>query len=265
MLLNRLVIVDPQGNIFSANIVPFTIKPTDSDTLAPTDLDNPTGSATFHGYIHFANGSTITYYYEYSPGCNPNGPYIKTPAQTMTANGLQQLTGPATVTGLPSGTYCYRLVVSDGHSTEYGHWEPFVITNTNKMTITDNPVIVPATNNCVIFRGHMYIPPGANVTYYYKYGMGYNTNNWTTVLATPAHISQGSESANNIMICNLPNGDYNYEVYADVNGGGTSPSYKLAGGLKPFSMASVSKPLQPACWYSWSSLCLSPPFFLSSS
>ena len=230
--------MDSSGTLKEANIVPFELLPAIAiiDTLPATSVDNPAGSAQLTGYLAYAPGSVVTYFYEYSPSCNPSGPFNRTEDQTLVATGSQDLTGPAKVSGLPSGTYCYRVVATDGTSTQQGQWEPFKISGVYNMAITEPTIIIPAANNCVILRGTTYVPPGYQVAYYYDYGVGLNISTYQTVASTPLHTSVGDEVAQAIQVCGLPNGDYNYYVRAVVSPG-TPQEYTLYGNLQPFKLS----------------------------
>ena len=103
-----MVIVDPQGNVIPANIQPFQIKRDYTDPA--TSVDDIPGSATLNGKVcGFPNGTSLTYYYEYSTDCSLATAVTRTPVGTMTATGSCNQTAPSqNVTNLAPGNYCYR-------------------------------------------------------------------------------------------------------------------------------------------------------------
>ena len=104
--------VDPEGHITPANIVPFEIPPAAPTTDPATNTDGSKGSADLNGRIcGYANATKLTYYFEYSTNCSLGVNVTRTPSQSITATGsCDQAVPPQTVTGLAPGSYCYRYV-----------------------------------------------------------------------------------------------------------------------------------------------------------
>ena len=203
-------------------------------------VSNPAGAVTFGGYVVVQSNTLVSYYYEYVANCSMASTPIRTPSQSLLGNGQPQIANPSTVTGLSNGDYCYRLVSqAHGGALTYGNFEPFSVTNVYNMVATEPVLVVPATNSCVIFRGNAYIPPGSNVSYYYRFGSSLDQSTWQNVLSTPVHGSTGQESAQPIQVCNLPPGQYYYDLVAVVNPGIPS-EYTLYGGMQQFTLTPVS-------------------------
>ena len=104
--------MDPSGNVVPGNIVPFVMPEPGPTTDPPTNTDGSKGSTDLNGHIcGFANGTNLTYYFEYSTNCSLETNVTRTPSQSITATGVcDQAVPPQTVTDLPPGTYCYRYV-----------------------------------------------------------------------------------------------------------------------------------------------------------
>ena len=111
-IVHRIVVVDPSGNVVPGNIVPFEISPPDAITDPPTNTDGRKGSTDFNGHVcGFANGTNLTYYFEYSTNCSLDTNVTRTPSHNIMATGTcDQAVPPQTVSGLTPGAYCYRYV-----------------------------------------------------------------------------------------------------------------------------------------------------------
>ena len=103
---HRVVIVDPNGNVIPANIVPFKIEGATTDP--PTNV--VPGKADFNGRIcGWVANVNIMYYYQYSTDCSFNSSVSQTSPNNITTTGsCNQTVPPETVTNLAPGRYCYR-------------------------------------------------------------------------------------------------------------------------------------------------------------
>ena len=113
LTIYRIVVVDPSGNVVPGNSVPFEIPRPGPITDPPTNTDGRNGTTDFNGRIcGFANGTGLTYYFEYGTNCSLEANVTRTPSHNITATGsCDQAVPPQILSGLTPGAYCYRYVL----------------------------------------------------------------------------------------------------------------------------------------------------------
>jgi len=230
----------------------FTVTGTDSQntvTTLPINVDNPPSTATLSGFVTYSSGSQIEVFYELLRDCNLTDTPIVTQVETLTATGLPQRAGDATVFNLTPGLYCYRvvsrLVATPKPGTRalakfiavlFGQYENFMVTGNYTQATTLPALITPGPNaSCVVFRGTSYITPGVSVAYNFGYGTSLDARTYVFVSSTTTHSSAGNETAQPIQVCGLIPGQYYYQLQVVINPGTASES-AVYGGVQPFAV-----------------------------
>jgi len=205
------------------------------DTLEPTRVNSPAGSATLNGYIGYPDGDTIDYWFELADSMTFAIITKKTATKSLATTGAVQYITPEVVSQLATGPYYVRLVTIRNGITYYYNKLFFVITGTESI-VGDAPAThVDSAPGVATLNGYVSFPVLTSLQYFFQYftDCTYSGNSTFTAPMTAMTTSGVQQLVNPVNVTDLSVGNYCYRLVVQTSTGkiyyGPSRTFKITG------------------------------------